>query len=120
MANELTINSSLRINSVAGGLPVLVHQKTATVDQTNKQKVSLTVACSTTTASIDLSALTAEGYAYFENIGTSSDAIVMIGTNEAFVVPASVGYVACLSSNSTYVAKTASGTTSLVVEAYGS
>lgn len=119
MANELTINSSLRINAVSGGLPVLVHQKTATVDQTNKQKVSLTLACSTTTASIDLSGLTAEGYTYFENIGTAADAIVLIGTNDAFVVPTGVGYVACLSSNSTYVAKTASGTTTLVVEGYG-
>ena len=120
MADELTINSSLRINSVSGGLPVLVHQKTATVDQTNKEKVSLTLACSTTTASIDLSGLTAEGYTFFENIGTASDAVVLIGTNEAFVVPTGVGYVTCLSSNSTYVAKTASGTTTLVVEAYGS
>jgi hypothetical protein len=119
MAGEITVNASLRINSVEAGLPLLTHQKTATVDQTNKQKVSLTLDCTTTTASIDLSGLTAKGYTFFENIGTASNAIVMVGTNEAFVVPPGVGYFTNLSDSSSYVTKTSSGTTTLVVEAYG-
>lgn len=119
MADELTINASLRINEVSGGLPLLVHQKVATIDQTNKQKVSLTLDCTTTTQSIDLSALTEEGYAWFQNVATANNAVVMIGTNEGFVVSPGVGYVVQLSPATSYTAKSSTGTTKLVVEAYG-
>jgi len=118
MANEITVQSQLRINSVSGALPPLTHQKQFTVDQTNKEKVSLTVDCSTTTASIDLTGLTAKGFTYFENIGTSQSVIVAIGTNDAFVVPPSTGYAVKLVTATTYVAKTASATSTLVVEGY--
>lgn len=118
MADELTIQSQLRVNSVAGGLPPLTHQKIATVDQTNKQKVSLTIACSTTTSAITLSSLTAKGFAHFENIGTTNAVIVSIGTNDAFVVPPECGYAIKLVTATDYVAKTAASTSTLVVEAY--
>lgn len=119
MANELTINTQLRVNSVAGALPPLTHQKATTLDQTNKQKKTITLSLTTSTAAIDVSELTAVGYCYFENIGTTNDSIVMIGTNEAFVVGAGTAQVVQLSTNSTYVAKAAASTTTLVIEAYG-
>jgi hypothetical protein len=119
MAGEITVQSQLRINNVAGGLPPLTHQKNATVDQTNKEKVSLVVACSTSTAAIDLSGLTAKGFAYFENIGTTNAVIVAIGTNDAFIVPPASGYAVKLVTATTYVAKTAASTSTLVVEGYG-
>lgn len=119
MADELTINAQLRVNSVSGGLPPLAHQKVATIDQTNKQKVSVTLALTTSTSAIDVSSLTGVGYCWFENIGTTNNAIVMIGTNEAFIVSAGVGKVVQLSTNTTYTAKAAASTTSLVIEAYG-
>jgi hypothetical protein len=119
MADEITILGQLRVNSVAGGLPPLTHQKTATLDQTNKQKVSLTVDCSTTTAAISLSGLTAKGWTYFENVGTTNAVTVMIGTNDAFIVPPASGYPVKLVTATTYVAKTTASTSKLVVEAYG-
>lgn len=123
MADEITIQSTLQINKVTGGLPPLKHGITATkVDQTNKQKVSLTISCTTTTTAIDLSDLTAVGYVYLENIGDTNDAIVLAnnGTNDAefAVVGPGIGYPVQLSTNSTYVAKSAASTTTLIVEAY--
>lgn len=118
MADEITIQSQLRVNSVAGGLPPLSHQKNFTVDQTNKQKISLTLSCSTTTAAIDLSGLTAKGFTYFENTGTTNAVIVAIGTNDAFVIPPAAGYAVKLVTATSYVAKTAASTSTLVVEGY--
>jgi hypothetical protein len=118
MANEITVQSGLRINSVSGGLPPLAHQKNSTLDQTNKEKVSVTIDCTTTTAAIDLSGLTAKGWTYLENLGTTNAVIVSIGTNDAFIVPPATGYAVKLVTASTYVAKTSSSTSTLVVEGY--
>jgi hypothetical protein len=118
MADEITIQGNLRINNVDGVLPPLTHQKVATFDQTNKEKVSLTIACSTSTAAMDLSGLTAKGWTYFENIGTTNAVIVSIGTNDAFIVPPASGYAVKLVTATTYVAKTAASTSTLVVEGY--
>lgn len=120
MADEITVQSRLQINNVAGALPPLQHGGTpATFDQTNKQKVSLTIACTTSTAAMDLTDLTAKGWTWFQNIGTTNTAIVMIGTNEAFIVPPESGYSVKLVDGTTYVAKSGASTTTLVVEAYG-
>lgn len=124
MADEITIQGQLRINNVAGGLPPLTHGgRPATVDQTNKEKVSLSLDLTTTTASIDLSSLTDVGYVYVENIGDTNDAILLANnaTNDAefCVIGPAVGYPLQLSTASTYKAKASSGTTTLVIEAHG-
>lgn len=119
MADEITVQSRLQINNVAGALPPLQHGGTpATFDQTNAEKVSLTIDCTTSTAAMDLTALTAKGWTWFQNIGTTNSAIVMIGTNDAFIVPPASGYAVKLVTATTYVAKSSASTTTLVVEGY--
>lgn len=124
MADEISFQSLLRINSVTGGLnPITRQSPNSTIDQTNKQVVSGVLACTTTPASITLTDLTAKGMAYFQNLG-ATNAIVVIaddgsGESDAFQLPPGAGYHVHLVDASTYKAKTAAGTSSLFFEAYG-
>ena len=125
MANEITVQSTMRINKVTGGLTPLTFQSpSSSVDQANMRKVSGVVDCTTTAASIDLTDLTTKGFCYFENTGDTNNVIVTAddgsGESDAFIFPPGVGYHVFLVTGSTYKAKTAASTSSLVFEAYGS
>ena len=124
MAGEITIQSNMRINKVTGGLtPLNFPGGPITLDQTNKEKVSGVVDCTTTPAAITLTALTALGWCFFENKGDTNAVTVIAddgsGESDAFVFPPGVGYHVKLSNASTYKAKTAAGTSELIFEAYG-
>lgn len=119
MAGELTIQGELRVNLVTGGLtPLTLKTRSVTVDQTNKQKVSGTLSLTTSPASIDLTALTAKGWAFFHNTGDTNDAVVMADTQDAIRIPPGLGYPVCLDDASAYTAKSAASTTTLVFECY--
>lgn len=120
MAGEITIQSSVRINAVAGGLPPLTHGGRATLlDQTNKEKVSGFLALTTTPAAITLTALTAKGVAVFENIGDTNSVIIQANDEDAFTVPPLTAISVVLVDGSTYKAKSSASTTTLVFDCYG-
>lgn len=123
MANEITVQSSLTINPVSGGLPPLKHGGNAQrFDQTTKKKVSGVVACTTTPAAITLTALTTKGWCYFENIDATNAIIIdcddTTGVSDAFHIPPSTGYTVYLAAASTYQARSAASTATLIFEAY--
>lgn len=123
MANEITVSAILRLNNVSGGLPPVRHGGVSqTFTQTTKQKVSGVLACTSTPATITLTALTAKGWAYFQNLSSTTAVTVQAddgsGYSDAFVFPASAGYMVYLANASTYQGKTASGTASLLFECY--
>lgn len=123
MANEITVQSSLTINPVSGGLPALKHGGDAQrFDQTTKNKVAGRIACTTTPAAITLTALTAKAWCYFENLDTTNAVIIDAddgtGVSDAFHIPAGSGYVVYLANASTYQARSAASTATLIFEAY--
>jgi len=120
MAGEITIQSSVRINNVVDGLPPITNGgRSTTLDQTNKQKVSGFLACTTTPAAVTLTALTAKGVCAFENIGATNSVIILADTVEAFEIPPLSSIVVMLHDGAAYTAASNADTTTLVFDCYG-
>lgn len=127
MSGELSVVGGMRANPVSGGLIPGGSFVTKTVDLTEKETVGGVIACTTTPANISTTGLSTLGFGSFANQSTTVPIIIAAddgtGYSDAFYILPWGGTpmpaIPLIPTGTTYQARTASGTATLLFEITG-